>query len=66
METYAVLRVFADSWHLLFMTLFFAAVIVWALRPGANRVHREVANSIFRNDDRPAPDAAAGPQSRKA
>lgn len=65
METYDFLRNFADSWHLLFMTLFFVGVVIWAMRPGSNRVHREVANSIFRNDDRPAPDRAAAPASKK-
>ena len=55
METYTMLRAFADSWHLLFMTLFFLGVVVWAFRPGANKVHRETSTMIFRNDDRPAP-----------
>lgn len=54
MEAYAFLRNFADSWHLAFMTLFFIGVFVWALRPGANKVHEDVSNSIFRNEDRPA------------
>jgi cytochrome c oxidase cbb3-type subunit IV len=53
METYTLLRSFADSWHLLFMTVFFVGVVVWAFRPGSRRVHDDVANSIFRNDDRP-------------
>ncbi len=56
-ETYAFLRNFADSWHLLFMVLFLIGVFFWAVRPGSNRVHREAANSIFRNDDRPAQDS---------
>jgi cytochrome c oxidase cbb3-type subunit IV len=58
METYTWLRSFADSWHLLFMTLFFIGVVVWAFRPGSRKVHSDVANSIFRNDDRPARDSA--------
>ncbi|MDP2086876.1 MAG: cbb3-type cytochrome c oxidase subunit 3 [Gemmobacter sp.] len=66
MGTYDLLRHFADSWHLLFMTLFFVGVVVWALRPGSNRVHREAANSIFRNDDRPAPDGAGAPATKEA
>ena len=62
METYTALRAFADSWHLLFMTLFFIGVVIWALRPGSRKVHDEAANSIFRNDDRPAgPDADPRP-----
>lgn len=62
METYAFLRNFADSWHLLFMTLFFIGVFVWALRPGSKKIHSEVANSIFRNDDHPAQDTMPAPQ----
>lgn len=54
METYTWLRAFADSWHLLFMFLFFIGVFVYILRPGANKVHDETANSIFRNDDKPS------------
>lgn len=65
MELYAFLRNFADSWHLLFMTLFFIGVFLWALRPGSNKVHRDVANSIFRNDDHPAPSGASASKEAK-
>jgi len=58
METYTLLRTFADSWHLLFMTLFFLGVVVWAFRPGSKKVHEETSSMIFRNDDRPAGDDA--------
>ncbi|WP_071799329.1 cbb3-type cytochrome c oxidase subunit 3 [Natronohydrobacter thiooxidans] len=54
METYTWLRAFADSWHLLFMFLFFIGVFVFILRPGSSKVHDETANMIFRNDDKPA------------
>ena len=54
METYTFLRAMADSWFLLAMTLGFLALCVWAFRPGSRAMHQEVANSIFRNDDRPA------------
>ncbi|GAB1378572.1 cbb3-type cytochrome c oxidase subunit 3 [Pararhodobacter sp.] len=54
METYSLLRSFADSWYLLFMTLFFVGIIAWAWRPGSRRAQDEAATSIFRNDDRPA------------
>ena len=54
MELYTLLRQFADSWHLLFMFVFFLGVIVWAFRPGSKRAHQESANVIFRNDDAPA------------
>ena len=54
METYTLLRTFADSWHLLFMFLFFIGAFLFILRPGANQKHRDSANMIFRNDDKPA------------
>jgi cytochrome c oxidase cbb3-type subunit 4 len=56
METYTLLRGFADSWYLLFMFVFFLAIVVWAFRPGSKHVHEETANMIFRNDDKPAGD----------
>ena len=56
METYTALRAFADSWHLLFMTVFFIGVVIWAFRPGSRKTHDEIASSIFRNDDRPQAD----------
>ncbi len=58
METYTMLRTFADTWHLLFMTLFFIGVVIWVYRPGSRRLHDEAARSIFRNEHRPAADDA--------
>jgi len=66
METYTWLRTFADSWHLLFMALFFIAVIIWAFRPGSRKVHDEQASMIFRHEDKPAAeddDSAEGDRS---
>jgi len=54
METYTLLRAFADSWHLLFMFCFFIGVFLYILRPGGKKVHQDTANMIFRNDDKPA------------
>lgn len=54
METYSFLRQMADSWALLVLTLIFLGVIVWALRPGSRRLHEDAAQSIFRNDTKPA------------
>lgn len=51
---YHILREIADSWVLLAMFVFFVGVIFWAIRPGSNSQHRDVANSIFRNEDKPA------------
>lgn len=60
METYSLLREFADSWVLLAMTLFFLGVIVWAFRPGSTRTYSDTANIPFRNDDKPACDGDCG------
>ena len=54
MDTYSIMRQFADSWMLLAMFLFFAGVVVWAFRPGSRKDHEECANLIFRNDKTPA------------
>ncbi|MDZ4096083.1 MAG: cbb3-type cytochrome c oxidase subunit 3 [Paracoccaceae bacterium] len=59
METYSLLREFADSWMLMFLTLVFVGVVVWAFRPGSRPLHDEAAASIFRNDDKPAQEGAA-------
>ena len=53
MQTYSSLRLFADSWMLLALTLVFVCVVIWAFRPGSRKTHDEVAASIFRNDARP-------------
>ncbi|GAA3862376.1 cbb3-type cytochrome c oxidase subunit 3 [Celeribacter arenosi] len=55
---YHILREIADSWVLLAMFVFFIGVIAWAFRPGSRAEHRDTANSIFRNEDKPAADAA--------
>ena len=39
METYSLLREFADSWMLLALTIVFVVVIFWAWRPGSRTVH---------------------------
>lgn len=54
METYSLLREFADSWMLLLLTLFFLGMIVWVFRPGARRDQQDAAESIFRHETRPA------------
>ena len=54
METYTLLREFADSWMLLLLTVIFVAVIFWAFRPGSRSVHDAAATSIFRHDRQPA------------
>ncbi len=51
METYSILREFADSWWLLAMFAFFVGQILWTLRPWAAEKHRDIANIPLRNDD---------------
>ena len=54
MGTYTFLRLLADSWVLLALTLIFVGVVAFAWRPGSRPVHRDAAESIFRNEQRPA------------
>jgi cytochrome c oxidase cbb3-type subunit 4 len=65
METYSVLRHFADSWMLLGLFLFFIGVIVWVFRPSRRAIHDDAAMMIFRNESAPAgaPGAEADPAS---
>jgi cytochrome c oxidase cbb3-type subunit 4 len=56
METYTLLRQFADSWMLLFLFAFFIGVVIWVLRPGASKVYEEPRNIPFRHEDKPAPE----------
>jgi cytochrome c oxidase cbb3-type subunit 4 len=55
MDTYSLMREFADSWMLLAMTCFFLGVVVWAFRPGSKDTHRDTANNPFRTTVRPVP-----------
>ena len=64
METYTLLRAFADSWMLLALTLFFVGVIIWVFRPGAGAGYRDSAAIPFRNDT-PALAPDAGPEPGK-
>lgn len=56
MDTYTVLRQFADSWGLLAMTLAFLGIVLWAFRPGTRAVHADSAAIPFRHEDAPAGD----------
>lgn len=59
METYSLLRQFADSWMLLALMLFFIGVIVWVFLPSRREIHDDAANMIFRNERAPARDPVA-------
>ena len=64
MDMYSLMREFADSWALLFLTLVFLGVWAWAFRPGSRAVHDDIANSIFRHDKKPATDEIISPKSQ--
>ncbi|MEO0823184.1 MAG: cbb3-type cytochrome c oxidase subunit 3 [Pseudomonadota bacterium] len=53
METYTLMRAFADSWMLLAMTLFFIGIVLYTLRPGARKTHDDIANIPLRDDTPP-------------
>jgi len=56
METYSLLREFADSWMLLALFAFFVGMVLWVLfRPGSTKTYSDVANIPFRHEDKPAP-----------
>ena len=48
MSTYEAMRQFADSWGLLFMTLVFVGVVIWAFRPGSKSRYSEQAGIPFK------------------
>ncbi|MBT2130539.1 cbb3-type cytochrome c oxidase subunit 3 [Aliiroseovarius lamellibrachiae] len=56
MDTYSLMRLFADSWVLLAMFFFFLGVVFWAFRPGSRAVHDDTASIPFRHEDKPAGD----------
>ena len=59
MDTYTLLRAFADSWVLLAMFTFFLGVAIWAFLP-SQRAARDAAASIpFRDSDSGCTNACA-------
>lgn len=54
METYSLLREFADSWMLLVLFTVFVGVVIWVFRPGSSATYRDTANIPFRHEDKPA------------
>ena len=55
METYSLLRQFADSWMLLLLFGFFIGMIIWVFRPGGTKAYEDPAGIPFRHEDKPAP-----------
>ncbi|RMD95659.1 MAG: cbb3-type cytochrome c oxidase subunit 3 [Alphaproteobacteria bacterium] len=66
METYTLLRQFADSWVLLALFAFFVGVVIWAFRPGSAAIHRDSAEIPFRHEDKPASEPEASAAARGA
>jgi cytochrome c oxidase cbb3-type subunit 4 len=54
MDTYSIMRQFADSWGLVALFAMFVGVVVWAFRPGSRDIHKDTAAIPFRYEDRPA------------
>jgi len=48
MTTYDVMRQFADSWGLLFLTLVFVGIFVWVFWPGSRGRFRDQADIPFK------------------
>mgnify|MGYP001552031322 CR=1 FL=1 len=67
METYSVLREFADSWALIAMVVFFVGAILFLFRPGAKSLHADAASIPLRDDtiDRPLGDTAVPQEDEK-
>lgn len=66
MDTYSILREFADSWGLLAMFLFFLGAVLWTFRPGSRELHDDAANIPLRNDDILEPETTEKPASKEA
>lgn len=54
MESYTLLREFADSWFLLVMFAFFVGAVAWSWRRSARAAHDAAARIPFAHDDAPA------------
>ncbi|MBB4188175.1 cytochrome c oxidase cbb3-type subunit 4 [Sinorhizobium terangae] len=50
METYTLMRHFADSWGLLAMMLFFLGVVAFIFLPGAKKAAERAASIPFDHD----------------
>lgn len=55
MDTYSLMREFADSWMLLALFSFFLGVILWVFRPGSRKTYADTASIPFRHEMKPAP-----------
>ena len=56
METYSILREFADSWGLLAMFGIFIGVAIWAFLPSQKPARDDASKIPFRNEYAPSTD----------
>ncbi len=56
MDTYSLLREFADNWVLIWLFTIFVIVVLWAFRPGSKSTYEDIADIPFRYEDKPAQD----------
>ena len=66
MENLTLWEQIAASKTVVWMFLTFVVFIAFIFRPGAGQKQRDSANSIFRNEDKPAADPASGGLSEEA
>jgi len=65
MDTYSLMREFADSWALLAMMLFFGGVALYTFRPGSAAKSRDAASIPLRNGDNLEEDQMAQESTKK-
>lgn len=64
MDTYSLLREFADSWMLLALFGFFLVVVLRVFLPSTDEAHRDSKHIPFRNENAPAQDDATRKEAR--
>ena len=47
---YETLRIFADSWGLVYLAVVFVGVVLWAFRPGSRAHYEDAANIPLKED----------------
>ena len=50
MDTYSLLREFADSWMMLAIFVCFLGIVAFTFRPGSRAIHDDIARIPLRND----------------
>ncbi len=53
METYSILREFADSWALLALFSLFIGIAIWAFLPSQKPARHDASMIPFRNENSP-------------